>query len=130
MRILGKVTMTVQTIHEGLASGNIPFKANVVLDLYKCLEIDAVAGVKLRKRQSGKESEIVLHQVLRACAPPPLQLQHPHQAVHLPPHQRLLCHQHPLHQAQHPSHRQAFPTVLNILLQSRRLSSGLKKISP
>ena len=34
MRILGKVTMTVQTIHDGLASGNFPFKANVVLDLY------------------------------------------------------------------------------------------------
>ena len=55
---LTKVTMTVQTIHEGLASGNFPFKANVVLDLYKCLEIDAVAGVKLRKRLSGEESEL------------------------------------------------------------------------
>jgi len=58
MRILGKVTMTVQTIHEGLASGNFPLKANVVLDLYKYLEIDAVAGVKLRKRLSGEESEL------------------------------------------------------------------------
>ena len=58
MRILGKVTMTVQTIHEGIASGNLPFKANVVLNLFKCLDIDAVAGVKLRKRLSGEESEL------------------------------------------------------------------------
>ena len=29
LRILGKVAITVQTIHEGLASGSIPFKANV-----------------------------------------------------------------------------------------------------
>ena len=58
MRILGKVTMTVQTIHEGIASGNLPFKANVVLNLFKCLDIDTVAGVKLRKRLSGEESEL------------------------------------------------------------------------
>ena len=33
-------------------------QANVVLNLFKCLEIDAVARVKLRKRLSGKESEL------------------------------------------------------------------------
>ena len=50
LRILGKVCFTVQTIHEGLASGSIPFRANVILDLSKHLEVDSVAGVKLERR--------------------------------------------------------------------------------
>ena len=58
MRILGKVTMTVQTIHDGLASGNFPFKANMVLDLYEYLKIDAVAGVKLQKQLAGEEVQL------------------------------------------------------------------------
>ena len=53
LRILGKVAITVQTIHEGIASGNFPFKANVILGLKDCLEVDTVAGVKLEKRLSG-----------------------------------------------------------------------------
>ena len=44
LRILGKVSFTAQTIHEGLASGSIPFKANVILDLSKHLDVDTVAG--------------------------------------------------------------------------------------
>ena len=59
MRVLGKISMTVQTIHDGFVSGNIPFKANVVLDLAKNLEIDSVAGVKMRKRLSGEDAESV-----------------------------------------------------------------------
>ena len=58
MRICGNVTMTVQMIHEGLASGNIPFKANMVLDLYEYLKIDAVAGVKLQKQLAGEEVQL------------------------------------------------------------------------
>ena len=50
LRILGKVAITVQTIHNGLASGNFHMKANVVLDLAKNLEIECVAGVKLTKQ--------------------------------------------------------------------------------
>ena len=57
LRILGKVAITVQTIHDGLASGNFPFKANVILDLKSCLEIDTVAGVKLTKRLSGSADD-------------------------------------------------------------------------
>ena len=49
MRILGKVGITVQTIHDGLASGNFHFKANVVMDLFKNFEIESIAGMKLRK---------------------------------------------------------------------------------
>ena len=50
LRILGKVSVTVQTIHGGLASGNFHLKANVVLDLQKNLDVEGVAGVKLTKQ--------------------------------------------------------------------------------
>ena len=43
LQILGKVAITVQTIHEGFTSGNFPFKANVILGLKDCLEVDTVA---------------------------------------------------------------------------------------
>ena len=49
MRILGKVGITVQTIHDGLASGNFHFKASVVMDLFKNFEIESIAGMKLKK---------------------------------------------------------------------------------
>ena len=55
-RILGKVSVTVQTIHNGLASGNFHLKANVVLDLFKNLDIECVAGAKLTKQLEGTES--------------------------------------------------------------------------
>ena len=55
LRILGKVCFTAQTIHEGLASGSIPFKANMILDLSKPLEVDTVAGVKLQRRLTGSD---------------------------------------------------------------------------
>ena len=57
MRIVGKINITVQTIHNGLASGNFYMKASVVLDLYKNFEIEAIAGVKLRKLLEGNESK-------------------------------------------------------------------------
>lgn len=47
LRILGKVSMTVQTVQDGLASGSFHFKANVVLDLAKHMDTEAIAGVKL-----------------------------------------------------------------------------------
>ena len=56
MRILGKVSITVQTIHEGLASGNFHLKASVVLDLFKNFEIESIAGVKLEKQLEGRNS--------------------------------------------------------------------------
>ena len=37
LRILGKISITVQTIHDGLASGSFHLKANVILDLSKNL---------------------------------------------------------------------------------------------
>ena len=55
LRILGKVSVSVQTIHDGLASGNFHLKASVVLDLQKTLDIEGVAGVKLSKQLQGKD---------------------------------------------------------------------------
>ena len=55
LRILGKVSVTVQTIHDGLASGNLHLKASVVLDLQKTLDIEGVAGVKLTKQLQRKD---------------------------------------------------------------------------
>ena len=50
LRILGKVSVSVQTIHDGLASGSFHFRANVILDLNKAVDCEAVAGVKLSSR--------------------------------------------------------------------------------
>ena len=55
-RILGKVCVTVQTIHGGLASGNFNLKASVVLDLHKTLDIESVAGVKMTKQLTRNDS--------------------------------------------------------------------------
>lgn len=49
-RILGKISVTVQTIHDGLASGNYHLKASVVLDLMKHLDVECVAGKKMTEQ--------------------------------------------------------------------------------
>ena len=56
-RILGKVSVTVQTIHDGLASGNFQMKANVVLNLFNTLDIECVAGVKHSKQLTRKDPD-------------------------------------------------------------------------
>ena len=50
LRILGRVSISVQTIHDGLASGSFHLKANVILDLNKSVDCECVAGVKLSSR--------------------------------------------------------------------------------
>ena len=47
MRILGKVSTTIQTIHNGYVSGNFQLKALVVLDLANNLDTDSVIGTKM-----------------------------------------------------------------------------------
>ena len=44
MRILGKISLTVQCVHEGISSGTYHIKANVVKDLDKNLDTECVAG--------------------------------------------------------------------------------------
>ena len=48
MRILGKVSITVQCIHDGVSSGTFHIKGNVVLDLSKHFDTDVIAGTKMR----------------------------------------------------------------------------------
>ena len=50
LRLLGKVSISVQTIHDGLASGSFHLRANVILDLNKTVDCECVAGVKLSSR--------------------------------------------------------------------------------
>ena len=71
MRILGKVAITVQTIHDGLASGNFHLKANVVMDLFKNLEIECVAGMKLSKQLEGALSAGSSASSTPRSSPPP-----------------------------------------------------------
>ena len=47
MRILGKVSLTAQCIHDGISSGAFHIKANVILDLAKNLDTECVAGTKM-----------------------------------------------------------------------------------
>ena len=56
MRILGKVSLTVQTIQDGLSYGNFHIKANVVTDLTKNFETDCVAGLKTKNQLRAKPS--------------------------------------------------------------------------
>ena len=56
MRILGKVQITAQCIHDGVSSGAFQIKANVVLDLAKNLDTECVAGTKMAAQlQAGKK---------------------------------------------------------------------------
>ena len=56
MRILGKVSLTAQTIHNGISSGAFQIKANVILDLAKNLDTECVAGTKMAAQLSGNSS--------------------------------------------------------------------------
>lgn len=45
MRIIGKVSITVQCIQEGAISDNVHVQALDVLDLHTNLDVDSIAGV-------------------------------------------------------------------------------------
>ena len=55
MRILGKISLTVQCIHDGVSSGTFHIKANVVLDLAKNLDTECVAGTKMAAQLRGEQ---------------------------------------------------------------------------
>ena len=50
LRILGKVSISVQTIHDGFAAGSFHIKANVILGLSEVVDCECVAGNKLSSR--------------------------------------------------------------------------------
>ena len=56
MRILGKISITVQCIHDGVSSGTFHIKGNVVLDLAKHLDTECVAGAKMAAQLKGDVS--------------------------------------------------------------------------
>ena len=70
MRILGKVSLTVQTIQDGLSSGNFHIKANVVTDLTKNFDTDCVAGSKTRNQLNQSRCPQVTTPPARTSAPP------------------------------------------------------------
>ena len=54
LRILGKISLTVQCIHDGVSSGTFHIKGNVVLDLAKHLDTECVAGAKMAAQLRGE----------------------------------------------------------------------------
>ena len=50
LRILGRVSISVQTIHDGFASGSFHIEANVILDLNKSMDCESVVGLKLKSK--------------------------------------------------------------------------------
>ena len=59
MRILGKISTTVQCIQDGRVSGNYHIKARVVQDLYINMETHGVAGKKLTEQLRGPKLVLV-----------------------------------------------------------------------
>jgi len=53
LRILGKVSSSVQCIQDGAQAGNLHFKATVVQDLYATFDTHSIAGKKLSEKLIG-----------------------------------------------------------------------------
>jgi len=59
LRILGRLSTTVQCISNGAPAGNLHFKAIVVQDLYQTFDTHGIAGNKLSEKLIGKPFEIL-----------------------------------------------------------------------
>ena len=53
LRILGKVSSSVQCILDGRPAGNLYFKATVVQDLFSTFDTHSIAGKKLSEKLTG-----------------------------------------------------------------------------
>ena len=53
LRILGKVSTSMQCIVDGMPAGNMHFKAHVIQDLYKLFDTHSIAGFKLSQKLIG-----------------------------------------------------------------------------
>ena len=71
LRILGRVSISVQTIHNGFASGSFHIKANVILDLHKSVDCESVAGLKLKSKLENISPESDLSSSSSGCSSPP-----------------------------------------------------------
>ena len=59
LRILGKVSSSVQCILDGRPAGNLHFKATVVQDLFTAFDTHSIAGKKLSEKLIGPSYEVV-----------------------------------------------------------------------
>eukprot|EP00092_Neocalanus_flemingeri_P016297 GFUD01017642.1.p1 GENE.GFUD01017642.1~~GFUD01017642.1.p1 ORF type:complete len:390 (+),score=74.64 GFUD01017642.1:307-1476(+) len=59
VRILGKISTTVQCIVNGVPMGNIQLKAHVIQDLYQLFDTHSIAGEKLSGKLNGPPLELV-----------------------------------------------------------------------
>ena len=73
MRILGKVSISVQCIQDGVSSGAFHIKGNVVLDLNKNLDTECVAGSKMEAQLLGGGGSNVSASPARAAPSPAAQ---------------------------------------------------------
>ena len=53
LRILGKVSFTVQCVQDGNVFGTIHFKGSVIENLYQHFDVHSIAGAKLKSVLSG-----------------------------------------------------------------------------
>ena len=56
MRIVGKVSVTVQCVKDGSTADNVHIRAFVVLDLHNNLDVDSIASSKMSMRLTGAAS--------------------------------------------------------------------------
>ena len=56
LRILGKISTSVQCIKDGVSCGNLQYKAHVVEDLRKVFDTHSIAGSKLSSKLLGQEN--------------------------------------------------------------------------
>ena len=71
MRILGKVSVSVQNIQDGVSMGAFHIKGNVVLDLSKNLDTECVAGAKMEAQLKGGGSDVTASPTRAAPSPAP-----------------------------------------------------------
>ena len=71
MRILGKISTSVQCIHDGVSSGMFHIKANVVLNLAKNLDTECVAGTKMAAQLRGEKVSLSPSPSPRSPSTPP-----------------------------------------------------------
>ena len=60
LRILGKVSTSVQCIRDGMVSGNLHFKASVVENMYEKFDYHSIAGNKLSHALSSSIAPVTL----------------------------------------------------------------------
>ena len=57
LRVLGKISTSVQLIVDGKPAGNMHYKASVVQDVYKLFDTHSIAGTKLTQKLLGSPSK-------------------------------------------------------------------------